>query len=232
LLLLDTGDALTGGGPLGDQTQGEAIIAGMNLMGYAAMAIGPNELSLGLDVLQERMLEAQFPLLSANVVVSSSQELLGAPYTVLDLAGHRLAIIGLTRLPNSPLAGIQVLDPQQAAVRCVAEVSSLAGTVVVLTNQDYQAGLALGDAVPGIDLVIAALPGQLPTQAVRLTQTNALVVTAEQPLPRHAGRRVGRLEVRLGSDGRLSGETWESVSMGPVYLDDPEMQVLLDSFRQ
>jgi len=41
------GDALVGGGILGDITQGEAIVAGMNLMSYDAFALGPKELALG-----------------------------------------------------------------------------------------------------------------------------------------------------------------------------------------
>jgi len=203
----------------------------MNLMGYQAMVLGPKDLSLGLDLVQQRMQEAQFPLLSANAVFSGSQELIAAPFTLLDLAGHRLAILGLTRHPDAPLTGIQVLDPQTAAAHYVPEVRSLADTVIVLTNQDYRAGLALAGAVEGIDLVVAALPGQLPTYAVRAAGTNALVVTAEQPLLRHAGRRVGRLEVQLGSDGQLSGENWESVSLGSFVPDDPEMQALLSSFQ-
>jgi len=43
LLLLDTGDALAGGKRLGDATQGQVIVDGMNLMGYDAMALGPLE---------------------------------------------------------------------------------------------------------------------------------------------------------------------------------------------
>jgi hypothetical protein len=42
---------------------------------------------------------------------------------------------------------------------------------------------------------------------------------------------VGRLVVRLGSDGTLGGESWRSVPMDGTIADDPEMRALLDSFR-
>jgi 2',3'-cyclic-nucleotide 2'-phosphodiesterase (5'-nucleotidase family) len=231
VVLLDTGDALVGGGMLGDLTQGEAIVAGMNLMHYDAMALGPLELSLGLDVLRQRMQQAEFPMLSANVVVSGTEALVAQPYTVLDIGSHRLGVLGLTRLPAEPGNQFRVLDPQDAAARYLPELESQADVVVVVTNLPYTSGLALASALPGIHLLIAALPDQLPEQAVRAPETGTLVVTAEQSLPLHSGRRVSRLAVTAGEDGTLSGETWVSVAMGPEISDDPQMAQLLDKYR-
>lgn len=229
---MDTGDALVGGGPLGEVTRGEVIVAGMNLMRYDAMALGPHELSLGLETLRQRMAEAEFPLLSANLVLSGTQELVAQPYVILEVGGHRLGVIGLTRPPDTPLTRFQVLDPQQAAARFVPEAADLAGTVLVLTNLQYRHAVTLAQAVPGIDLLIAGQPDQLPMQALRLPGTGTLVVTAEQPLPRHAGRRVGRLVVAIESDGSLTAESWTSDSMGPQFADDVLMKALLDRYRQ
>ena len=106
-----------------------------------------------------------------------------------------------------------------------------ADTVVVLTNLTYRAGLALAQDVAGIDLVIAALPGQLPEVAVRAPETGTLVVTAEQASPQHSGRRVGRLQVTLEADGSLSGEQWQSVWMDASIADDPAMAELVQEYR-
>jgi 5'-nucleotidase/UDP-sugar diphosphatase len=231
LVLVDTGDALVGGGLLGDETQGEAIVAGMNLMGYDAMALGPKELSLGSDLLRQRMQEAQFAMLSANVVLSNREELFAQPYAIVPVAGYRLGLIGLTRPPEGPDGDFRVLDPQQAAERYVADLAGQVDVVVVLTNLPYQAGLALASAVPGIDLLIAALPDQLPQQAVRAPGTGTIVITAEQPTAGHTGRRVGRLAVMVGSDGVLSGESWASVPMDATLADDLQMKELLDRYR-
>jgi 2',3'-cyclic-nucleotide 2'-phosphodiesterase (5'-nucleotidase family) len=228
---LDTGDALIGDGVLGNKTMGEAIVAGMNLMGYDAMALGPKELSLGAALLRQRMQEAQFSMLSANVLWSGTKELVAEPYVVLQFGSQRVGVIGLTRQTGEDLADFEVLDPQEAIAGQVSEVGKLADTTVLLTNLGYRAALELVQAVPGIDLVVAALPGQLPEQAARVPGTVTLAVTAEQAAPRHAGRRVGRLVVTLGSDGSLSGERWSSVPMGSDIADDVEMRTLLDDYR-
>jgi 2',3'-cyclic-nucleotide 2'-phosphodiesterase (5'-nucleotidase family) len=170
-------------------------------------------------------------MLSANVVLSGSDQLLAEPYTVLDLPEFRVGIIGLTRMPSQPGAGFQVLDPQEAAARYVPQVAGQTDTVILLTNASYRQGLELAQIVPGIDLLIAALPGKLPDRVVRIPETGTVVVSAELPLPRHTGRRVGRLVVTVEHDGDLSIESWATVPMGNKIADDPQMQALLDEYR-
>jgi 2',3'-cyclic-nucleotide 2'-phosphodiesterase (5'-nucleotidase family) len=230
-LLLDSGDALIGDGILGNLTQGEAVVAGMNLMGYDAMAVGAKELSLGVDVLRRRMAEAEFPMLSANVVLAESGDLLAQPYAILEIAGRRVGILGLTRVPDEPVSGYHVLDPEQAARQYVSEIAEEVDTIVVLTNMYYRKAMAMADTLPGIDLIVTSLNSQLPSLAVRTPATGTIAVTAEQPLTKHTGRRVGRLVATLNSDGSLSGESWTSVSMDGTIADDLEMQVVLDRYR-
>ena len=203
----------------------------MNLMGYDAMALGPLELSLGLDILQQRMAEARFPILSANVVLTDTGGLVTEPYAVVERGGRRLGILGLTRSPAEPVRGLWVLDPQEAAARYLPELAQQVDTVIVLTNENYRSGLALAQAVPGIDLLIAALPGQLPKEAVGAPGTGTLVVTAEQPMARHTGRRLGRLVLMVDSDGALRAESWASLPMVREIVDDPFMRTLLDKYR-
>jgi len=206
-------------------------VAGMNLMGYDAMALGPKELSLGGEVLQTRIDEAQFPVLSANVLWSSSGEQVVQPYTILQVGARRVGVIGLTRPPDVESADFVLLEPNEALSPLVPEVKAQADSVILLTNLPYRSALELVQGVPGVDLLVAALPAQLPDRAVRAPETGTLAVAAEQPLPRHAGRRIGKLAVTLGSDGTLGGEFWASVSLGPTVVDDPEMNALLEKYR-
>lgn len=231
VLVLDTGDALVGGGLLGDATQGGAVVAAMGYVGTDAMALGPKELSLGVATLRIRLSEASFPMLSANVLISGTHDLLAPAYVILKEAGHRIGIIGLTRVPAEPSAGFEVQDPFSTAATVVPEVSNMAETVILLTNLDYRSAMSLMAGVPGIDLVVAAEPGQLPPDAVAVPGTSSLIVTAEQPMARHTGRRVGRLAVTISGDGQLTDPVWRSVPLDNTFPDDPGMKALLDRFR-
>jgi 2',3'-cyclic-nucleotide 2'-phosphodiesterase (5'-nucleotidase family) len=231
LLLLDTGDALIGDGLLANSTMGQVIIDGMNLMGYDAMALGPRELSLGPVLLRQRLREAAFPILSANVQWSDSGQLVTQPYVILDIKGHRIAVVGLTRVPDQNVDGMQVLAPEEVLSQIVDETASQADTIILLTNLPFRPALELVEEVQHVDLLIAALPRQLPDRAVQSSNPGTLAVTAEQPLPKHTGRRVGKLDVTLASDGSLINQVWVSVPMGPGIADDPLMAAVLDEYR-
>jgi 2',3'-cyclic-nucleotide 2'-phosphodiesterase (5'-nucleotidase family) len=156
----------------------------------------------------------------------------GEPYTVLQVGAYRVGVIGLTRYPESEPESYVFLDPWEVLAALVPEVSEQADTVILLTNLTYRATMELVATVPGVDLAIAALPMQLPSAAVPMPRTGTLVVTAEQPITNHSGRRVGRLALLVDSDGSLTAEAWESRAMGDEFGDDPFMKALLDEFRE
>jgi 2',3'-cyclic-nucleotide 2'-phosphodiesterase (5'-nucleotidase family) len=203
----------------------------MNLMGYHALALGSLELSLGPGLLAQRVAEAEFPMLSANVLLAGTGDLLAEPYTILEVGGQRVGVLGLTRPENEQGSHFQVLNPLEVAPDYIEEIGKQADTVIVLTNVGYRAAQEIAMAVPGIDLLVAALPGQLPDRAWRAPGTGTLVVTAEQPLTGHSGRRVGRLAVVVSADGELTQETWASIPMNNTLVDDLRMQALLEGYR-
>ena len=65
-LILDGGDMFTGT-MLADEFQGRLVIEIMNAIGYDAAALGNHEFDYGLEALEARVREADFPILSANV---------------------------------------------------------------------------------------------------------------------------------------------------------------------
>jgi 2',3'-cyclic-nucleotide 2'-phosphodiesterase (5'-nucleotidase family) len=217
--------------PLGDRTEGEAVVAGMNLMGYDAMALGPKDLALGLEVLRQRLSEAEFAMVSANAVVAESGELLAPAYALIEVSSYRLGILGLTRLPLRPLAGLEVQDPQTAVAHWLPEVRGQADLVILLTNLDFRTAMDLAAKVQGVDLLVAALPGQLPSTALRVPETGTLAVTAEQAMTAHSGRRVGELALVVRGDGSLGAQTWRSVEMSKQFADDLGMKLLLDRYQ-
>ncbi|MFN2184223.1 MAG: hypothetical protein ACK2UU_09540 [Anaerolineae bacterium] len=211
---------------------GEDVVAGMNLMAYDAMAIGPLELGLGAVALRQRLDEAAFPMLSANVLWSADRTYVGEPFTVLDVGPYRIGVVGITRPTDGGLADYVLLEPEDVLAELVPKVDEQADTIVLLTNLTYRSAAELAEGVPGIDLVIAALPRQLPERAVRTSQTGSLIVTAEQPLPLHSGRRVGTLTVMIQGDGTLTDEAWESIALGPEIADDRAMSDLLAEYGE
>ena len=161
VLLLDGGNTLFGNRPLAQQTQGQAIVEGMNLLGYDAMVLGSEDFRLGLDVLRQRMAEAKFPILSANVVLRETEQLFATPYVIKEMGDHRVAIIGLTSQAAASTAGdaIAVLDPLESLGNVMDEVNEKADVIIVLSHLGAEANIQLAKAAmyAGAKIMMRAL---------------------------------------------------------------------------
>jgi 2',3'-cyclic-nucleotide 2'-phosphodiesterase (5'-nucleotidase family) len=79
--------------------EGEGMVEVMNTMGYTASALGNHEFDLGLDILQARLDQADFPYLGANIRYKSDgsfpSDLSIQPYVIIDVRGLKIGLIGL-----------------------------------------------------------------------------------------------------------------------------------------
>jgi 2',3'-cyclic-nucleotide 2'-phosphodiesterase/3'-nucleotidase/5'-nucleotidase len=96
VVLLDGGDAMQGT-PLSNLTRGRSTVEFYNLAGYSGAALGNHEFDWGQDVLRQRIRQARFPWLAANVFVTGSDT---APSwvhgtAVIDVDSVRVGLIGL-----------------------------------------------------------------------------------------------------------------------------------------
>ena len=98
-LVLSGGDNWTGPA-ISTWFQGESMVEVMNTMGYDASVIGNHEFDFGLETLQQRLGEADFPYLSANIRYKDNGEVptdLGIqPYALVGVGGLEVGLIGLT----------------------------------------------------------------------------------------------------------------------------------------
>jgi len=232
LLLLDAGDSLFGDRLLGQQTQGKGVVEAMNLLGYDAMALGGGDMRLGLDTLRQRMAESEFPFLSANVVLSETETLFTEPYIIKEIGNYTVAIIGLTEPGAADVVqgAVTVLNPIETARRYVAEVSSKAGIIIVLSHIGVKENMKLAGEVEGIDLVVSGAGQVLPGQATRNEATGTLIVQTEVPNPGHTGRMIGVARLQIDGQGEIKNHQWTAVSLTPDFADDPEMRALLSSY--
>ena len=210
---------------MGDQdparkTQGETSVAAMNLMDYDAMALGPNELALGLSVLRQRIAEAEFAVLSADAVLSDTGELVAVPYTLRAFDGYQVAIIGLSGGGGVP--GILILDPLETAQNVVAQVMPLADVIILLSHAGTSIDQQIAENVPGIDLIIGGGKFELATPW-RSEKTGTLILHADEASPGHAGRRLGIVRLTFDTQGQLVEQAWQRLDLSQDIPEDPEM---------
>jgi len=219
-LLLDAGDSLIGDADPARKSQGQTSVTAMNMLGYDAMALGPQDLSLGLSVLQQRMAEAKFAVLSANATILATGELLAKPYVIREFGGRKIAIVGLSG--GSGTAEIAVRDPLKTAQTIVAQLASQADVVILLSHAGESVDQKIADAVPGIALIVSGGPFAL-AMPWHSEKTGTFIVHADEATSGHAGRRIGIAALTFESSGKVGLPNWQRVELGPEIAEDPVM---------
>ncbi len=177
------------------------MYAFMGRVGYAVSGVGEGELRfLGAPQLVNLARGAPFPVLSANLQVHETGAMLLSPATVLQIAGTRVAFIGISpdylqQVWGSSDHGTILVAPAVAAFREeVAKWRGRSDLVVLLSSLAAPALESLLANVPPPDFVLAG-PAQQP-QLAPVTVRNVPVLWIETE-----GRTLGR--VAFGDGGRI-----------------------------
>ncbi len=130
VVLVDAGDVIQDNN-LVNLSKGKTGITFMNACGYDAMTLGNHEFDYGQDVLQQRVKEAKFPVVTSNVMVEATGKTLLAPSTIICKNGYKVGVVGITT-PQTPTStnprnvrGLKFLAGQELYALVQQEVDKL-----------------------------------------------------------------------------------------------------------
>ena len=153
-LLLSAGDMIQGNA-WANLFKGQSVIDVMNAMKFDAMVVGNHEFNFGPEVLKDRIAQANFPVLGANVEGFPPLK----PYVVKELQGVKIGIIGVVTQDaanTSPrnVAGLKFITPESAIRKYLPDLKRQADIIVVLSHCGYPADRELAARVPGLDVIV------------------------------------------------------------------------------
>jgi 5'-nucleotidase len=158
-LYLDAGDTVTAGN-LGFRPGGEPVLDVLSDLGCAAMCLGNRETHPRKELFPRKVDRARFPLLCANLVPKGDAPPVAVPHVVLERAGLRVGIFGVTvpmftrKQWSQPLCDYWFSDPLEAAVAQVRALRPDVDVLIALTHIGHRHDLRLAEACPELDLVI------------------------------------------------------------------------------
>ena len=249
VLLVDAGDEMQGS-LLSNVWQGVPVIDTYNLMGYDAATFGNHEFDWGQDVLSNRVGEAEYPYVSANIVVNDTGNCdtagwtspsFATPYTVAtvgDPVPVNVGFIGVTsqETPYITIAeateGLCFKDPASSILHYYDELRAQVDVVVVLSHLGYTDGgygygfSVYGDQTLAQKLIDAGKPAHLIIGGHSHTNLTAATVVGPTSVVQayYNGRRLGRADITVGTDGAVS-ITWQSLVIG---TSDPQYTPVAD----
>lgn len=158
-------------------------------MGYAAMAVGERDMTLGLAELKKLAAAAKLPLLASNVVDAKGKH----PFLerrLVDVGGRKVGVFAITHGSEFERAGLKVLEPKQVAQKqATALRKEGAQFVIALLHLDYAKSLDLANGLDGVDLAIQAHDSR--TSGTQLVGKTLLAGAGER------GKLVGRAKFGL-----------------------------------
>jgi 5'-nucleotidase len=140
VVILDGGDEFQGT-LISNEFRGKSVVDVYNAIGVSASAIGNHEFDFGIPVLKERMAQAKYPLLAANIFLKGTRTRPDwvKPSVLLNVGGIKVGVIGLstfeTPLTTNP-ANITELEFSQGGPVALQEADLLraqGATVVLIT---------------------------------------------------------------------------------------------------
>lgn len=240
-ILVDAGDSFNGTLYF-SVYKGEESARFMNLLGYQAMAVGNHEFDNGPAHLADFLDHVEFPVLSANIDTSAEPLLDGrlAPYTVIDVNGEPVGVIGLTTIDvpisSSPGPTLKFNDYLSSLAPVLSDLDGQGiDKIVLLSHIGYGDDLRLATQMDGIDVIVGghshtllsstdpAAAGPYPTVVESPSGDPVLVVQAEA-----YGKYLGQLVVTFDGGGDIL--SWEGA---PILIDasvarDPAIQAIVD----
>lgn len=229
LFKIDNGDFLQGS-PLSyyvAKRDGLLMADMMNAMGFDAGVLGNHEFNYGREYLEQTIAKLNYPIVCANILKEDGQSLTGHPYVILEKAGVKIALLGLTTpyIPNweqpSTIKGLTFKSALETAKDYVPQLRTLADIVVVSYHGGFERDLETGEPterltgenegyqllheVVGIDVLLTGHQHR----EIALTKEH-LALTQ----PGDKGRFIG--SVRLGFDQKTKQITTRQATLIPV----------------
>ena len=227
VLLLDAGDAMHGMN-IDNLFGGYPTIEIMNAMGYDAFTPGNHEFNYGQEVLAQRIADAKFPTLMANVSKNGS---LFAGYSALikEVNGIKVGIIGLvaeeTPIVTHPknVEGLTFRDPITIAKHTVKSVRPEVDILIALSHLGYAKDQELAMAVPEFDVIVG---GHSHTRLETAQEVNGVILVQAHEYANNVGFL--RLEVEgkdiVSYDGFL-------IPVSPDVAKDNRIQYIIDKWN-
>lgn len=225
-LLLSAGDMIQGHN-WANLFEGKSVIELMNTMNFDAMVVGNHEFDYGVEVLRNRVSEAIFPILGANIEGADFLK----PYIVREIDRVRVAIIGVVT-EDTPVAtdpknvqGLRFLSVEETVKRYLAELKDRADLFIVLSHLGFKRDRELAERVKGIHVIVG---GHSHTKVEKPHVVHETIITQAW----EHGKAVGVLDIKF-EDGKVVQFSGRLIEIGPhLSFEDEKVKAIVDSYSK
>lgn len=234
VLVLSGGDMFSGN-PVVDQhpDKGFPIVDIMNKINYQYTAIGNHEFDYDRETMAQRMEQASYPWLCANIHVGPEGIIpQPKPYIITTIGGVKVAILGLIEIgkdsripPTHPdkLKGITFTDPVEEALK-YRKLRDSCDLFIGLTHIGTTDDVRLAEQMPELDVIIG---GHSHTRIDTTMIVNGVLITQTESWLKYIGKTTIVVE-----GGKVVSKKNELIDVSELSLEDIEINMLINHYYE
>jgi 5'-nucleotidase/UDP-sugar diphosphatase len=242
-ILVDAGDRFTGT-LFHQQWRGEEASQIMNAMKYDVMTAGNHEFDDGDDTLVKFVDSLKFPIITANVTFGSNLADKIKPYVVLEVAGQKIGVIGLTPpdsgILSSPGPDVKFGEDLVGTVQSIVDDLTKQGInkIILMSHVGLVEDEGIAPQLSGVDVIVGGhshsllsntytgAEGTYPVVAKDKDGKNVYIVQAGSSL-----KYMGRLNVQWDKDGVVTSASGDTILLSRYIAPDPDMLKIVNDLR-
>jgi len=211
VLVFECGDVFQGT-PYFNFYDGKLEISLMNKMGVDAVTLGNHEFDNGLEMLCDRMSEANFSYINSNYSFTNERaKSLVKPYQIFERCGIKIGVLGLGVETEGLITDVKLMGTEyHDAVKAAQETADIlrekgCELVIALSHLGYQMPNQVDDCdvarqTHGIDMILGGHTHTFMSEPDFITNLDGKKVLVNQA--GFAGINVGRIDINIGSDNK------------------------------
>lgn len=218
-----------------DEFKLDTLLRVYDLLGYSALNVGPLEFNRGKAQLLALAERAGNRLISANVVDEGDQLVL-PPYTIAEVEGLKVGIVGLITeqfRPNAdnPSDTLKTTDPVAALEAVWDEVRKKSDVQVLLSQLRDDEVSQIIKAFPEIDVVIGG-PGWRQGEQSKPWEENGVVMAKVGIRGRHIGEVTLDLDATDRRHVKIANYSGQTTELGDSIPENIEVEKILEDFKE
>jgi len=232
-LLVDAGDIIGGGPPIGAFFYGKDVIEVYNAMGYDIATTGNHEFDWGYAKFKEITAPANYKYINANIVDSNTNSTILPPYSIKSFGFVDIGFIGVdtTDLPvlvnPTGIEGLTVLDPTTTINNYTTSLKDKVEYTVVLSHLGYDVDKTVAAKISNVNLIIG---GHSHTVLMKPDVVNGIPIVQTGSYGNNIGKVVLEFQTTANST-KLLNMNYTLIPINDSIPEDPTIKAIIDPYN-
>jgi len=232
-LLVDAGDIIGGGPPIGAFFYGKDVIEVYNAMGYDIATTGNHEFDWGYAKFKEITAPADYEYINANIVDSNTNKTILPPYSIKSFGFVDVGFIGVvtTDLPvlvnPKGIEGLAILDPTTTINNYATSLKDKVEYTLVLSHLGYDVDKTVAAKISNVNLIIG---GHSHTVLTKPDVVNGIPIVQTGSYGNNIGKVVLEFQTTANST-KLLNMNYTLIPINDSIPEDPTIKGIIDPYN-